>query len=315
MRVCCVLLALLLATGRSADAAVVKDLKITVLSTMLADQGIGEWGFAALVEADGRRLLVDTGARPDTVLNNARELKIDLATVPMVVLTHFHGDHTGGLMTLRTDAKPRDAGALATVHVATGIFYPRPQSNGREGNRMIALRAPYEATGASFVEHDGFAEISPGVWVTGPVPRPNAERNWSGSGHVQTPTGVVEDTVPDDQSVVIETDRGLVILTGCGHAGIVNIVGDVTQRFPGRPVVAIIGGLHLFAASDAQVAWTARSLRKAGVRYLLGAHCTGIEAVYQLRKGLALDRHSAVVGAVGASFNVADGIHPGRLAQ
>ena len=99
------------------------------------------------------------------------------------------------------------------------------------------------------------------------------------------------------------------------YSPIVNIVGDVTQRFPGRPVVAIIGGLHLFAASDAQVAWTARSLRKAGVRYLLGAHCTGIEAVYQLRKGLALDRHSAVVGAVGASFNVADGIHPGRLAQ
>src|ERR1700761_5984002 len=78
-------------------ASEVKALKVTVLSTMLADDGIGEWGFAALVEADGRRILVDTGARPDTVLINARELGIDLSHVPTVVLTHFHDDHIGGL--------------------------------------------------------------------------------------------------------------------------------------------------------------------------------------------------------------------------
>src|SRR5258707_4271273 len=81
----------------------VKSLKIRVLSTMLtADEGIGEWGFSALVEVDGRRILFDTGARPDTVLNNAKDLGVDLTSVTDVHLSHNHRDHTGGLMTLRT---------------------------------------------------------------------------------------------------------------------------------------------------------------------------------------------------------------------
>ena len=75
----------------------VRDLKIRVLSTMLADgAGVGEWGFAALVEVDGRRILFDTGARPQTVLANAAELKIAPDGITDVILSHNHGDHTGG---------------------------------------------------------------------------------------------------------------------------------------------------------------------------------------------------------------------------
>src|SRR5688572_13116332 len=86
-------------------ATPVKALKITVLSTMLAgsDRGIGEWGFAALLEVDGQRLLVDTGARAETVHKNALELGIDLANVREAVITHNHSDHTGGLLTLRRE--------------------------------------------------------------------------------------------------------------------------------------------------------------------------------------------------------------------
>jgi 7,8-dihydropterin-6-yl-methyl-4-(beta-D-ribofuranosyl)aminobenzene 5'-phosphate synthase len=298
-----------------AQAAVVTTLKVTVLSTMLADQGIGEWGFAALLEADGRQLLVDTGAKPDTVLQNARELGIDLSHVQAVVLTHFHADHTGGLLTLRSEMQSRNPTALSVAHVGTGIFYSRPGSDGGEHNKMIALRPQYEATGATFVEHDGVSEIMPGVWVTGPVPRLFPEHNWSGSAKVRTPLGLVEDTIPDDQSVIIETPKGLVIITGCGHAGIVNIVSDANAHFKRQPVVAIIGGLHLFAASDDTVDWTADKLKESGVRYLIGAHCTGIEAVYRLRNRMGLTRKTAVVGAVGASFDLADGIHPGDIAQ
>src|SRR5579871_542018 len=74
----------------------VQSIDVKILSTVLADTaGVGEWGFSALVVADGHRILFDTGARPETVLNNARELKIGLTNVPDVVLTHNHGDHTG----------------------------------------------------------------------------------------------------------------------------------------------------------------------------------------------------------------------------
>src|SRR5262245_45892113 len=77
-----------------------KQLKITILATMLAEKGIGEWGFAALVEVDGKKILFDTGARPDTVSKNAPKLSLDLGDVDQVVLSHHHGDHTGGLLTL-----------------------------------------------------------------------------------------------------------------------------------------------------------------------------------------------------------------------
>src|SRR5580692_2798519 len=93
-------LATLVAQSTQPPHAQVKTLKVTILSTMLADEGIGEWGFAALVESDGHRILVDTGARPETVLSNARELKVDLSDVKEVILTHNHDDHVGGLMTL-----------------------------------------------------------------------------------------------------------------------------------------------------------------------------------------------------------------------
>ena len=292
----------------------VQNLKITILSTMLADEGIGEWGFAALVEADGHRILVDTGARPETVLSNLRDLHLDLSDVREVVLTHNHDDHVGGLMTLRREFMKKNPAALSIAHVGTGIFYSRPK-DGKEGNPMLALRKEYEATGAKFIEHDSPAELFPGAWLSGPVPRTFPERNWSSVGQVQTPTGLVEDTIPEDQSLVLNTAKGLVLVSGCGHAGVINTLTFAEKEFPATPVYALIGGFHLFPANDQQLDWTADKLKGFGVSYLVGAHCTGIEAVYHIRQKLNLPRQSAVVGAVGATFVLGEGIHPGKIAQ
>ena len=78
---------------------------------------------------------------------------------------------------------------------------------------------------------------------------------------------------------------------------------------------AALGGFHLFAADEATLDWTAGKLRGMGVRHLLGAHCTGIEAVYGLRGRLGLDRRTCVVGAVGSRFDLKDGIRPGTIAR
>jgi len=152
--------------------------------------------------------------------------------------------------------KKRNPAALSRVHVATGIFYSRPQADGSEGNQMIAMKPQFEATGGEFIEHNSLAEILPGVFLTGPIPRQYPERNWSGSGKVRTPEGIVEDNVPDDQSLVVNTAEGLVVITGCGHAGIVNILTAVANHFDHRPAFAVVGGIHLFAATDEQVDWT-----------------------------------------------------------
>jgi len=295
----------------------VQKLKVTVLSTMLTGslQGVGEWGFAALVEADGRRWLIDTGARAETVLENAAELGLDLSDITDVVITHNHSDHTGGLLSLRRELRSRNPAALSRAHVAGGIFEPRLQPDGKDTNGLLPLKAAYEGMGGVFIVHGKPEELMSGVWLTGPVPRIHPERNWSGSLKVRAGGVLVEDTVAEDSAIVIETGQGLVVITGCGHAGIVNIIDYARKTVGNAPVHAVIGGLHLFAATDEQLAWTAARLREAGLVHLLGAHCTGVEAVFRLRDLANLSRRTAVVGAVGASFTLGQGIEPLALAR
>lgn len=297
-------------------SAQVHSLKVTLLSTMLVGDhvGIGEWGFSALVEADTHRILLDTGGHPETVLQNAHDLNVELSNVEDVILTHNHWDHVSGLMTLRREMMKKNPAALSRAYVAKGIFYSRPSPHG-ERNTMIAIKKEYEASGGKFIELDGPSEIFPGAWLTGPVPRRYPEHNWSSTGKVETPTGLVEDTIPEDQSLILNTSKGLVVITGCGHAGIINILTFATHKFPDEPVDAVIGGLHLFPATDQQLNWTAGKLKDFKVENLVGAHCTGIEAVYRIHETLGLPRDSATVGTVGSTFVLGEGIHPGPLAQ
>ena len=312
-------LALSAVAGRalSAGAALptIGAAKITLLSTMLADgDELGEWGFSALVEVDGKSFLFDTGANPDLVLNNAKILKIDLSPVEDVILSHNHDDHTGGLITLRRELMKTNPKAMSRAHVSGGIFTPRWTKDGKDDNGLTPIRAQYEALGGAFVVHDGVSPLMPGVWFTGPVPRPHDETNWDPGLTMDSPKGRVQDNVPEDGALVMLTQKGSIILTGCGHAGIVNIADDTQGFTRGAPVLAVVGGLHLFAKPDKIVDWTGEQLRRKGVQYLLAAHCTGIEATFRLRQVMGLTRKTCVVGAVGASYSLKDGIAAGDIA-
>jgi 7,8-dihydropterin-6-yl-methyl-4-(beta-D-ribofuranosyl)aminobenzene 5'-phosphate synthase len=298
-----------------AFAGQAQELKVTVLSTMLADAGIGEWGYSALVVVDGKKILFDSGAKPDTVLKNAATLGIDLSDVEDVVLSHNHPDHTGGLLSLRRALMLKNPKAMSRVHVSGDIFTPRFKDDGTDVNGLSPTRAPYEATGGHFILHDSPTELAPGVWFTGPVPRKFPETNWSVKGvHLHTSTGDIADNIPEDAALVFNTSDGLVILTGCGHAGIINIA-TYAQTITGKnAVVAVIGGLHLLAKTDDVVDWTGAQLKQFGVKYLLAGHCTGIEATMRLRKALGLDRYTAPVSSVGSSFTLHKGIYAGEIA-
>ena len=297
----------------------VKALKVTVLSTMLVGgasaSGIGEWGFAALLEADGRRMLIDTGARAETVLKNVTEMRVELADVSDLVLTHNHGDHTGGLITLRRELMKRNPAALSRVHVPQGIFLSRRTADGTETNGLTPIKAEYEKLGGQFVEHAAPFEWAPGVWLLGPVPRVHPERNFTTTGRLQTAAGPIEDNVPEDTAVAVNTPSGLVVISGCGHAGIINTLEYARKTVGDAPVEAAIGGFHLFAATDAALEWTGGRLRSLGLRHLLGAHCTGIEAVFRLRQLTGLGRSTAVVAAVGSAFTLGKGIDSPPLAR
>ena len=293
-------------------------LKVTVLVTNLGGdpyEGDGEWGYSALVEVDGHKILYDTGLSADLVLRNAKALKIDLSDIEDVVLSHNHYDHVGGLMSLRREFSKINPRAISRVHVGAGIFEPRWSESGEDRNGLRLIRAEYLATGGAFVVHDKPTELFPGVWLTGPVPRTNDEKNWTPGLSLDTPQGRREDNVPEDSALLFNTGRGMIILTGCAHAGIVNITEYARRIIGNKPIVAMIGGLHLFSASDQTLAWTGAKLKSYGVLSLLAGHCTGIEATFRLRESLGLSRKTAVVSAVGSSFTLGQGIDPRRLAQ
>lgn len=315
MRLLALVTGFVLLVIQPAFAGEVRELKVTVLSTMLADTGIGEWGYSALVEVDGKKVLFDTGANPDTVLKNAAALGVDLSDVEDVVISHHHDDHTGGLLSLRQALMQKNPAAMSRAHVSGNIFTPRLKADGSDGNGLAPTRGPYEATGGRFIPHDVPTELAPGVWFTGPVPRKFPETNWSNEGlRIRTSTGDTVDNIPDDAALIFNTSDGVVILTGCGHAGIVNIATYARTITEKKTVIAVIGGLHLFAKSDDVVDWTGAQLKRLGVKYLLAGHCTGIEATMRLRKAIGLSRHTAPVSSVGSSFTLHKGIYPGELA-
>jgi 7,8-dihydropterin-6-yl-methyl-4-(beta-D-ribofuranosyl)aminobenzene 5'-phosphate synthase len=313
--VCAVVIVTTAAAQSTRSNHLVSNLEIKILSTMLADEGFGEWGFAALVDVDGRRILFDTGANEDTVQRNLKVLGLDLSNVDLVILSHNHTDHTTGLLPLRKQIASASPRALSKVYVAQGIFWPRIEADGKVDDHMGAIKRGFEATGGSFVEITNPSEILPGVWLTGPVPRVHPERNWSSLGKVRRDGKDIEDTVPEDMALVFQTEQGLVELFGCGHAGVINTLEHVRKTIDPRPVKAVIGGLHLFQNDDKQLTWTAEQLKAFGLQQLVGAHCTGIEAVFRIREVAGLTRQACVVGAVGASYSLSKGINPLRVAK
>ena len=285
----------------------IKDFKITILSTMLSDFHTGEWGFSAMIEADGKRILFDAGAKENTVVQNAKELNINLDSLDNIYLSHNHKDHTGGLITLKKEYP----NSFKNAHVGEGIFYSRPHFG--NGNYILSNKNTLENLGIKFITHKNPTQLVPGVWTTGQVPRKYEEKNWSDIGKMIDSKGnIAEDVVPEDQSLFFDTENGIVLISGCGHAGLANTLDYVQKIIPGRPIYKIIGGFHLLKLSNDKLEWTAGKMREAGVKYFVGAHCTGLNSTYSIRNFLGLTSESALVGSVGTVIT-AKGIFPGYM--
>ena len=286
----------------------IKDFKITILSTMLSDFHTGEWGFSAMIEADGKRILFDAGSRENTVLQNAKELSINLDNIDNIFLSHNHKDHTGGLIKLKKEYP----NSFKNAHVGEGIFYSRPNSEG-DDNYILSNKNTLENLGIKFISHKNPTQLLPGLWTTGQVPRKYDEKNWSGvSKMIDINGNIVEDIIPEDQSLFFDTENGIVLISGCGHAGLANTLDYVQKIIPGRPIYKIIGGFHLLKLNNDKLEWTAKKMREAGVNYFVGAHCTGLNSTYSIRNFLGLTSESALVGSVGTVIT-AKGIFPGYM--
>ena len=279
--------------------------KITVLATNISDYGgLGEWSFSAVFESDEESVLFDTGFKSDTVLHNVLHLGVNLSRTEKVVLSHFHSDHTGGLLVLREHFRDKNPKALSIVYVARGFFDQRRTHNGSlvgpgEFESAQDFRGAAEALGISFVEIDSPTEIAPKLWLTGPVPRLVEAYNGPAGLFIDGPDGPSEDIIIDDQSLGYLTDRGWLMTSGCGHSGLIN-TGNVLQSIKREPVYSIVGGFHLWRADQATLNRTAAWLEKAGLELIMGGHCTGIAAAETIGSKLSLPRSHISHAAVGS---------------
>ena len=252
---------------------------------------LGEHGFAALVEGESESILFDTG-QGRTLMHNAQRMNRDLHRVAAVVLSHGHYDHTGGLWPLFQGTGGKD------VHAHPGVFARRYR--GKDTGEHIAIGMPYEeeflrGLGARFRLGSDFRQLAPQIFLTGEVPRRHAVEAGD-SGLFCDTAGCVADTFPDDQSLVIRTGRGLVVLLGCCHAGLVNTIEHAREKTGEDRVYAIIGGTHLGFSPPAQLDETVKVLRNLKVRKILASHCTGFAASVRLAREFPGEFHPAQVG-------------------
>lgn len=251
---------------------------------------LGEHGFAALIERPGGSVLFDTG-QGATLLHNAGRLKRDLVGVTKVALSHGHYDHTGGLRPLLEQCGPKE------VFAHPEVFARRFRVKDTGESISIGIpdsREVLTSLGASFNLTDGFREIAPGIYLTGYVPRTSGFEHGD-SGLCCDESGCERDLIPDDQSLVVDTEKGLVLILGCCHAGIVNTLEFVIHTI-GKNIYAVIGGTHLGFCSAAQLDETVQRLREYGIRKICGSHCTGFAAAARLAREFPGHYHPAQVG-------------------
>ncbi len=304
------------------NLSLVDNYTITILSDFTPGRRtIGEWGFAALIEIKSgsvsKRFLFDTGGNPQTVVSNAKTLNIPICDIQDVILSHNHDDHTAGLDTLRSTCKDTNPDAFKNAYVGGDeIFWPRV-SGGVNSNYMVGERTRFLAQGGNFIVNDkpvpNFLGLS-GVWLTGKIARKHDEKTYPGTPNIQDPAGNLSlDVMPEETALVINTASGMVLVTGCAHAGIINTIETAQTVLDGaRPPMIVVGGVHFFplplgeentSGVEGTVIWEANQMRANGVGRILGAHCTGLERLVYLREFLGMDDAAAIFSTVGTVLN------------
>ncbi len=214
-------------------------------------------------------LLFDFGLSADALPNNLRAMGESLDEVEALVLSHGHWDHFGGLVELGLKAP------TTLYHGPQAMLQHRIGPAGNEVDVGQVKREWLDRQAIAPVEITQATEILPGALLTGPIPRVTAFEGGTGPFQVRTADGWVSDSFPGEMGLVFRTGRGLVVLSGCAHAGIVNTAKYAQKLVGNEPVHAIMGGFHLITSPAEVVEATIGGFRELEPDVLIPTHCTG----------------------------------------
>ncbi len=274
--------------------------RITVLceNTVGSLIGTGEHGFSAFVETEAGNYLFDTG-NGSSIVRNALLLRKDLVSIKKVFLSHGHQDHAGGLpevLRLRGEVE---------VLAHPDIFVERIavlKKDGHEERRFAGIpynRGYLEFSGAQFILKKEFYEAEKGLFLTGEVPRKTPFEKPDPRLFAKAGGDWVSDKFRDDQSLVLDTPKGLVIIFGCAHSGMINTINHVMEKTGKGEIYGLVGGTHLGFLRPEQLEESIDALKALALEYIGVSHCTGLRASARLAQEFG-DRF--FYGHVGATF-------------
>ena len=261
----------------------VESVKIIILADDYAGYEsslIGQHGFSAFIEVSKegitKRILFDVGQYASPILFNSEKLGLDLSKIDYIVLSHRHYDHTGGLLEiLKHVGKKR-------VYVVAHPMLFKPNLVVKPFLRNVGApftRKDLEKYSAEFVWAKKPLEIVKGVLVTGEVPRVTSFEKPIETYTFNEKGELILDELRDDISLIVNVeDYGPIVITGCSHAGIVNIVKYAKELTGSDRIKLIVGGLHLIDDSEKKIKKTIESLREENVESIHAGHCTGFKA-------------------------------------
>lgn len=254
---------------------------------------IGEHGFSAFLETGQGAFLFDAG-QGKSVVHNAACLQKDLKNINKIVLSHAHSDHTGGLpeVLMALIAKRTD------VFAHRDVFADRFRKKNQQTYDGIPFTQGYlEKMGAHFVFNNGYVEIEESVFLTGEVPRENSFEVGDMEGRFIIRGGKAEpDSIRDDQSLVIQVEKGILIVLGCAHAGLINVLNYAIKKSGIDDIYGIIGGTHIGLSGEEQLEQTITALKDYKIEHFIPAHCTGPEASFRLKSELEIKFRYSHVG-------------------
>lgn len=264
-------------------------LRITVVaedSVLYESPYLGQHGICFLVSAERegitKNVLVDVAQNPSALLKNIDMMGIPLSSIDAVVLTHCHYDHTQGLTTILGEIGKKDIPVIAHPQIFRLNFISDPHLR-HVGVMHEDRQAKIEQAGGTLYLAKDPLVVMPGLMTSGEVERTTDFEEVGISLSTIENNEVKTDLMLDDISLVANVKgKGVIIVTGCSHAGIVNITKQAGKLTGTKRVHGIIGGFHLIEAPEVRIAKTVKALKEFGPEWICAGHCTGFRAQVEL---------------------------------